>query len=462
MTSPPPAPALSTPKATLLAQTLAAAAEFPQLRSLVSEHPTTFSGDNLLRVLLCLPETSEPASYKEFVDHVLTRSPVSSTTAPGASKVDTSAVAKLSEKQARRRVQQTLPTLDADPAASKEDHVAAFLIARAFRIDTETGVLSVASELLQPYLHLQPVAHFHNGTLQVLQKVVYEFAREPTPTLHQFHEMPVEEALEVMIVDPDTVVRDLKQLVEPYLSARGDQDWKFVWQRLSTLPFLKIVGFVRSWTPPAAVKTQFSIWALSLCYRCTETQSKVWDGMHTVHRRIAALLVKELDNTELPEKLGDLGNPENPLFKPTESTLHFLDVIITSAAILTRPVSEAAQLRLEGTKEIQLAVLKQYVRSGDWNKRSDDDWRKTRTEARWLLNKSQVLSKLSEAELEEVLLAGMLAATRFGLVKDIYVLNSGLSIPAVETAVLEAFSHFFDSASNGNRTRGNMKNAFQW
>jgi hypothetical protein len=49
----------------------------------------------------------------------------------------------------------------------------------------------------------------------------------------------------------------------------------------------------------------------------------------------------------------------------------------------------------------------------------------------------------------------------FGLARDIFVRTQALPADALEKTILEAFYRFYDNATNGNRTRGGMKNAFQ-
>lgn len=42
-----------------------------------------------------------------------------------------------------------------------------------------------------------------------------------------------------------------------------------------------------------------------------------------------------------------------------------------------------------------------------------------------------------------------------------FVVPQLLPAPVLEKIILEAFYRFYDNATNGNRTRGGMKNAFQ-
>lgn len=188
--------------------------------------------------------------------------------------------------------------------------------------------------------------------------------------------------------------------------------------------------------------------------------------MEQIHRRISGLVDGSAEEGVIPEKLGDTADLENPLVQPTKQGLHLLSLGITSCEILCRSLAETIRLRLEGSREVQTAVLRQLIRSSvDWDKRSDDEWKKVRYGANWLRTKGGVLGRVSREEQERIVLAGMLAGARFDLAKNIYVTSDddgGLPQEEVEKCVLDAFSEFFDNASNGNRTRGNMKNAYQW
>ncbi|KAI5778542.1 Sec39 domain-containing protein [Geopyxis carbonaria] len=445
---------LSPPKALLLAAHLAATQDLPRLHHLITLHPSVLTGPALLRVLLHLPETAAPASYIPFIEHAHTAVPLPPL--PDAPPpLDVAPVAKISEKRARALVELRLPPLqdDASPLES-------FLTARAYAIDAETGVLSIVHELLAPYTHLLPglVAN-----VDVLQRLVYEYARSPTPALQEFCQLPVDEALEVLIIDAGTVVRDLATLVEPYMATRDKGEWRQVWTRLGVLPFVNIVEVVARWTPPAEVRAEFAGWAVGVCYRCEDTSGRAWELMHSVHRRIASIPGATVDDAGAPvDKVGDLDDPLNPLFRPTTTRLQELDVLITSAAILARPLKEVVRLKLEGTKELQHAVLGAFVQAGEWQKRDDDEWRRTRDGARWMHQKARVLARLPVEDVELTVLSALLTAARFPLARALYLppATPVLSIPAIETAVLTAFNAFFAAASNGNRTRGSMKSAY--
>jgi hypothetical protein len=451
---------LDPPNLILLAAHLAAASDISRLKALSKIHPQTLTNETLLRVLLCLPETADPSIYTPLVTSVLQGNAIQSES--DEKNIDTSSVACLSEKSARRKVDRLLPPLSSS-ADSVEELVASFLITRSERIDAETGALSLVEELLGGFTQLPAVRDYSAGTVSVLSKLVYGFGRDYAPGLAGLTALPAYEAVRVLLSEQQELVRDLKELVEPYLAVRPIESWDATWRVLAELPFSTFVQVVAKWSPPEQVRIGFARLGIAKCYRTTTASKEVWDGMRLVHHRITASLPKDNHKSGIPAVAGNLDDMENPLFRPVKPTLHLLELMITSTSILLRPLSEVIRIRLEGTKEIQKSVLEQYVRAGvNWTKRDDEEWRRTRDGARWLRIKSEVLGKLSSEEMEKVVIAGMLVGTRFALASEIYVQRKGgLSLEVVEKVVLEAFREFYDNASNGNKTRGNMKNAFQ-
>ena len=461
---PPPIESLTPPQAMLLAVHLASAADLQRLQVLIAAHPkvfpTTTENDTLLRVLLCLPETTPPDAYTPLLNAVLDGKPLDPPEANADTAVDTTPVEKLTSPRCEQKLSQLLPPQLLQTPAPASDLITAFLVQRSERIDAETGLLSIIAELLAHYTARLPGIAALRADVSVLSTLVYTSPREPVPSLTTFRSLPVEEALEVLVADPSTVSRDLEALVVPYLGVR-EGGWDAVWARLGALPFSRVVGVVKDWAPPeeGGVRRAFVAWAVMVCYRCTETGAGVWEGMRAVQRRVAGLVGG--GEGKVPEVLGDLSDENNPLF----AALGLLDVGITAAAMLGRPLAETVRLRLGGSREVQSAVLRQFVRPGtEWSKRDDEAWERVRDGARWLRRKAQVLGRLEAEEVERVVLAGMLAGMRFGLVRDVYVTSNqtaDISLDEVEKCVLAAFNDFVDNATNGNKTRGSMKHALQ-
>ncbi|KAA8906294.1 Sec39 domain-containing protein [Sphaerosporella brunnea] len=457
--APPAPPPLLPAQIKLLAASLASSCDLPRFKTLLKQHPHVFTHEIVLRLLLwCLPETTPPAEYGKLVFEGAEEG-----TEEEEVNVDATAVRRISDEKAQKELARILP-----PLPKGEDAATTFLVARAELIDSETGALSIAAELLRPFVERIPkIRELHDSHVEVLAKLVYAFSREAAaPGLKEFRRMSVREAVEVLVEDPETVVRDLNELVEPYMLSEGrGTQWGVVWERLQGLPFARLVLVVSEWTPPETVREEFAAWVLRMCYNTRDTTEKTWDGMHTLHRRIEVLMGGKMEPWTLPESLGDLRDVLNPLFRPTRPALALLDTGVTASALLGKPLAETVRLRLEGSAETQSTVLRQYVRAGTgWDRRDDEAWRKVRDGARWLRNKAQVLEKISVPEVEKTVLAGMLAGLRFGLVRDVYVTGNstcGLPVEEVEKCVLAAFNDFVDNATNGNKTRGRMKYALQ-
>jgi hypothetical protein len=454
---------LSAPKAVLLSASLAASADIPRIRCLISKHPTAFSQETLLRVLLFLPETTPPQTYIPLLNAILRGEQLGIENED--LKFDLSTVEDISDNIAQQKLSRLLPVLASTD--STESLVTSYLIARADHIDTETGALSIAAELLQQFRRLPAIDQLFTGTVKVLYKLVYAFEREPTPELAIFRQLQVEDALEVLIADPDTITRDLAELVEPYLAVKAKKEWRHVWARLGALPLIQTVAIINEWSPPddEEIREEWARWAIQLCYLCKETDPEArdtWEGMHSIHRRIGELM--KLPEGEMPEKVGDLKDRQNSLFAATKQNLALLDTVISSSALLGRSLAETVRIRLESSSDVQKAVMRQYVRSGaNWDTRDDAAWTRVRDGARWL-RQHGVLPKLTPEDVEQSILAGMLSGARFGLAKNIYVTNnrtSDLSLEEVEKVVLTVFNDYIDNATNGNKTRGKMKHAHQ-
>lgn len=474
---------LSPAKAILLAAHFAASADLKSLRSFVSSHVSTLRDNVLLRVLLCLPETTDPSLYTPLIKALLSGDALSG---PGEA-VDlptSSPISSLSEKVARRKVDK-LPPLPSKDGANKQESVASYLLQRSRNIDAETGALSIVKELLTPFrTELPEIDRYFTGAVEVLSKLVYEYTQEEdggdgfVGGLANFGALEAETGVKILLnhCGLDDVVRDLEILVIPYLNYKGNDavGWNIVWawlgKKVESGDWPGFVEIVTKWNGPAGdtvLMQKYARFSIAGCYMCLETGNGALEGMCAVQRRVMGfvengLTGKDKGEYEVPVKLGDLLDESNPLTAPNTESLKLLDLLITSAEILSLPLAAAAKVKLEGSHDDQKTLLVRYVRSGpNWTKRSDEEWRKIRDSVKWLRTKSGVLERLSTEEVEKILLAGMLAATRFSLAKEIYVNGRGgiLGKEDVEHGILDAFQEFYDNASNGNRTRGNMKNA---
>jgi len=478
MSNPGLASELSAAKLIILAAHYASSAELNPLRSLFSLHPSTFSKEIQLRVLLCLPETTKPDLYVPLIKGELGGT---------ATEVDTVPVSKISEQTANKRLKElpTFPLLESG-RASDEGVLLSYLVCRARNIDRETGALSIVIELLSPFVGaVTGIDEYLEGIVGILARLTYDYASEDVGAgeevedeggrLEVFEELEARVGIRLLLARcrGRQVVNDLEKLVGPYLDAKKNdhEGWEVVWEWLK----FKIAGgnwggfveVVTKWDGPVGdqeLAEEYARLSIAGCYVCRETEHSAWEGMRAIHRRCSKYVGggREPGDQKLPGKLGDPFDKANPLTAPNESSLQLLDMLISSAGVLSAPLKKVAEVRLEGSREDQEALLVNHVRNGpNWAKRSDEEWRRTRDGVKWLQTKAKVFDKLTVKEVEKVLLSAMLAATKFDLVKEIYVNGWGGSLGKddVETGILDAFQGFYDNASNGNKTRGSMKNA---
>ncbi|CUS13430.1 unnamed protein product [Tuber aestivum] len=469
---------LSAAKSIILAVHYASSAELKSLRSLFSLRSSTFPKEMQLRVLLCLPETMKPDLYVPLIKGE-----------PGetVTEVDTAAVSKISEKRANKRVKE-LPALALQTGGvSDEDMLLSYLVCRARNIDRETGALSIVIELLSPFVGMVTgVDKYLGGIVDILARLTYEYASEDVGVgeeagdesgkLEVFEELEARVGIKLLLDrcgGRQVIVDDLRRLVGPYLGAKRNnrEGWEVVWEwlkcKIADGNWGDFVEVVTKWNGPVGdlgLEEEYARLSIAGCYVCQETGQSTWEGMRAIHRRCSKYASERQGSKgqKLPGKLGDPFDKGNPLAAPNEESLRLLGLLITSAGVLSAPLANVAEIRLGGSHGDQEALLVKHVRNGpNWAKQSDEEWRRTRDGVKWLQTKAKVFGTLTVEEVEKVLLSAMLAAAKFGLVKEIYVngQNGSLGKDDVETGILDAFQGFYDNASNGNKTRGSMKNA---
>ncbi|KAJ5551374.1 hypothetical protein N7461_006072 [Penicillium sp. DV-2018c] len=242
---------------------------------------------------------------------------------------------------------------------------------------------------------------------------------------------------------------------------------------------------------------------LAVVYAHTDSSKAVLDGSYQVLTRVAKLL--DLDDSsylgsdfELPSVHYDatsisstsraslmqnsLLRPSNPLTKPSPSSISFLSALLLSLRILTDlghlvPCRVAANLCLHSTEDTQLAELKSLVDSTVKQAKSNRDWSVVRERLLWLRDWQTEHSDNAWGEpspyhglfwriprdvVETEILKMLLAVKEYQLAIDIYTESNSapLQPTQVETAVRDAIFAAYNNASNGNRTRGGIKRAY--
>jgi hypothetical protein len=173
---------------------------------------------------------------------------------------------------------------------------------------------------------------------------------------------------------------------------------------------------------------------------------------------------------------------DNVLTHPERDTVRLYTLFLFSASVLSslqNPLSikEVVRMYLRNDADEQTALLKKIVHVlGSGGRNDDEHWLAIRSKLLWLWNWGSDLiegdrhalglfGRIHGKSYEREILKGLLEGGHYQLVAEIYIQPlSGqplLPLDEVERVVLEAALYQFDNASNGNRTRGGMKRAFE-
>ncbi|KAJ5625674.1 hypothetical protein N7510_001983 [Penicillium lagena] len=172
--------------------------------------------------------------------------------------------------------------------------------------------------------------------------------------------------------------------------------------------------------------------------------------------------------------------PSNPLTQPSPSSVSFLSALLLSLHALTDlghqvPCKAAANMCLHSSEDMQLAELRSVMAS--IVKQSSQDWHSVRQQLLWLRDWQDDQSdsdwtehstyhglfwRVSRDTVETEILKALLGTREYQMAVDLYTTpgTTPLNAVQVEQAVQEAIFTAYDNASNGNRTRGGMKRAY--
>ncbi|KAA8644712.1 hypothetical protein EYZ11_011356 [Aspergillus tanneri] len=165
----------------------------------------------------------------------------------------------------------------------------------------------------------------------------------------------------------------------------------------------------------------------------------------------------------------------NPLTYPSASSISFLSAILLSLRILNKlghamQCRTAANLCLHSHEDLQLIELRNAIVSTVKYSRSGRDWSNIRHQLLWLrdwgtgqdgLAWHGIFWRVPRDVFEAEILKALLEAKEYNLAVETYIKSEPtLSSSQVEEAVKEAIFAAYDNASNGNRTRGGMKKAY--
>ncbi|KAH1431275.1 hypothetical protein KXX32_003358 [Aspergillus fumigatus] len=252
------------------------------------------------------------------------------------------------------------------------------------------------------------------------------------------------------------------------------------------------------------MRTRYGQTGLAVVYANPDTSSSSLEGSMQIVARVAQLLnlqdslfVLHKDSA-LPSVTFDAGEipstsrvtllqnalllSSNPLTLPSVSSVSFLSALLLSLQVLhgmgvSIPCRQAANLCLHSTEDMQLAELRSTVGSVAKQVTPGRDWKKVRKQLLWLRDWQAKQSehtvdrpschglfwKVPQDTVETEVLRALLEAKEYQLAVDIYTRSDPAPLDSnqVERTVQDAIFAAYDNASNGNRTRGGMKRAYE-
>ena len=172
----------------------------------------------------------------------------------------------------------------------------------------------------------------------------------------------------------------------------------------------------------------------------------------------------------------NLLHPDNPLTDPSPSSIAFLHIILVSASRLEkfglrRTCQNVTESILFHSVEDQKLELQRVFQRLKGQRISDSGWHAIRNDLLWLRDwtyedsnttttRSGVFCQIPPEELELEILRATLDAGCYRLPIDLYFKKDApLTEGVVKDTILSAAFAYYDAATNGNKTRGQMKNA---
>lgn len=218
---------LSDYQAILLACELCAASNVAALPHLQQHFPTSLTAVRLFRILLSfLPETTPPQQYTTVLDEINRRTCLT----PYSGDLDIMIVKNIEESVAWKRVRRLrllpLKYPQADKTTETTDPLTDFLIHRAHRIDTETGLQTYILELILPfYERSESLRQWLVSKILPLLRSNYEYYpdKEDTISLSVLESMDQTTGINVLLsmtgnaASATDLTRNLRGLVGPWM-----------------------------------------------------------------------------------------------------------------------------------------------------------------------------------------------------------------------------------------------------
>ncbi|KAH0364540.1 secretory pathway Sec39, partial [Aureobasidium melanogenum] len=205
--------ALSSAQCILLTVHYASEANIRALHAFTPLRLDALSPELVLRIVLSyLPETVDPSLYTTYVREVATRIYLEQ---QEPFDIDTTPVAALSAEKAQRRVNK-LSIADLSPPAfpphAPTDLLTRFVIHRANRIDSETGLLTLVPRLAEPFLDTNDYLRtWYVSVVLPLLRLRYDYypEKKDPPTLLAFERLDGQKGIDLLLENVTNVEHEI-------------------------------------------------------------------------------------------------------------------------------------------------------------------------------------------------------------------------------------------------------------
>ena len=393
--------------AVLLAVQLCTNGDITPLPALRAHFHRTLTLDLLLRIVLTfLPESVAPSRYTSVLQALVDGSVP---TQLCEVDVDISAIKELSATDARKRVRRLRLLPIQYPGlhdSSQLDSLTHFLVHRAHRIDTESGIQPHILELLQPFISTaDAIRALAISTVLPLLRFNYEYHpdKEEILSLQVVESLDSGTAVNLLLSKAQrrenggNVAQDLRGLVGPWMyghvkskrrrlslpngqqrlngtawsslncaSASGWQDVNEWLLSLSLRDFPLLVEAVEGWAGPEDIdfdcyndqteptvtedhvhlRQRYGQAALAAVYGITNTRNNVWPECCRILSRIASLFERHIHSSLNKQRTDDPRslNIDLPPFTDTHRGLLFHNTLLDPSNPFTMPTSQSIAL----------------------------------------------------------------------------------------------------------------------
>lgn len=432
-------------------------------------------------LLYFLPETLDSSQYAPLIFQAYNLPPDS--TKPVLSPIDIGIEKHIAQRLAYYGWKLNIHSNpDSILKTSAEELLTNFVKCRVRVIDDTKRELSEIESLLVAFPEYPDrLVKWQQGCVNVLKnfRQFYTTHNQPWIALHEFESATSNKMVKFLLQysNKDSIFRDLNTLVVPYSMyyKTPEEIWNWVGSSFNSSRHLELVNavVVKGGLTDPDIQPAFLRHVFALMYLHTSVSTSSFTILSSIVKsleswNLGGKTFLDLDAVKVPQTLDFEAVSESQLSEPSVGTLTTLRFFIDTAALLQVPVKTILSIRLFGSAKEQEELVHNFIfgktESTSWKSFDSEKWERILKKIQWMKSVANVFNKIEDQWLYKTFLEPALATVSFTFIRRHYIdpnaqSTTHISADKVNTAVLDAFYQFFDTATNGNKTRGQMKNA---